>query len=432
MAVMITGVAPGSPAAKKRIHAGDRLVSVNGQPIVDVLDYRFYEVEERLTLELETPKGLRTVKLHKPEYADIGLEFETYLMDKQHTCRNQCVFCFIDQMPPGMRDSLYFKDDDSRLSFLFGNYITLTNLSAHEVQRIIDLHITPINISVHTTNPELRCRMMNNRFAGETLGLLKRFADAGIHMNCQLVLCPGWNDGEELERSMRDLAALAPAVESVAVVPVGLTRYREGLAPLRPFNAQEAGAVLDAVENFGNLLLGSIGTRLIYPADEWYIKAGRAVPDEAFYEEMLQLENGVGMSALMRARFSEALEQCEETTAKGTDTVLVTGVAAEPLLRELVKSAAEKYPTIRARVQAIRNEFFGDTITVAGLVTGGDLKAQLNGVSCDRVLIPDVMLRHEKDRFLDDVTPEDLAQALGVRVQIVAADGDSLLQALLE
>lgn len=432
MAVTITGVAPGSPAAKKRIHAGDRLVSVNGQPIVDVLDYRFYEVEERLTLELETPKGLRTVKLHKPEYADIGLEFETYLMDKQHTCRNQCVFCFIDQMPPGMRDSLYFKDDDSRLSFLFGNYITLTNLSAHEVQRIIDLHITPINISVHTTNPELRCRMMNNRFAGETLGLLKRFADAGIHMNCQLVLCPGWNDGEELERSMRDLAALAPAVESVAVVPVGLTRYREGLAPLRPFNAQEAGAVLDAVENFGNLLLGSIGTRLIYPADEWYIKAGRAVPDEAFYEEMLQLENGVGMSALMRARFSEALEQCAETTATGTDTVLVTGVAAEPLLRELVESAAEKYPTIRARVQAIRNEFFGDTITVAGLVTGGDLKAQLNGVSCDRVLIPDVMLRHEKDRFLDDVTPEELAKALGVCVQIVAADGDSLLQALLE
>ena len=432
MAVTITGVVSGSPAAKKRIHAGDRLVAVNGKPIVDVLDYRFYEVEERLTLELETPKGTRTVKLHKPEYADIGLEFETYLMDKQHTCRNRCVFCFIDQMPPGMRDTLYFKDDDSRLSFLFGNYITLTNLSEHEIQRIIDLHITPIKISLHTTNPELRCRMMNNRFAGETLGLLRRFADAGIRMNCQLVLCPGWNDGEELQRSMHDLAALAPAVESVAVVPVGLTKYREGLTPLRPFTAEEAAAVLDAVEHFGDMLLASIGTRLIYPADEWYLKAGRAIPSTAFYEEMLQLENGVGMSALLRAQFAEALAQCEATAAAGTDTVLATGVAATPLLQELVASAAEKYPAIRARVQTIRNDFFGHTITVAGLVTGGDLKAQLQGVSCERVLIPDVMLRHEQDRFLDDVTPEELAQALGVRVQVVAADGDSLLQALLE
>ena len=432
MAVTITGVVPGSPAAKKRIRAGDRLVAVNEKPIVDVLDYRFYEVEERLTLQLETASGPRTVKLRKPEYADIGLEFETYLMDKQHTCRNQCVFCFIDQMPPGMRDSLYFKDDDSRLSFLFGNYITLTNLSEHEIERIISLHITPINVSVHTTNPELRCRMMNNRFAGETLGLLRRFADAGIHMNCQLVLCPGWNDGEELERSMHDLAALSPAVESVAVVPVGLTKYREGLTPLRLFTAEEAAVVLDAVENFGNVLSKCIGTRLIYPADEWYIKAGRPIPDEAFYEEMSQLENGVGMSALMRAQFTEALEQCEASAAVGTDTVVVTGVAAEPLLKELVETAAKAYPGIRARVQAIRNEFFGETITVAGLVTGGDLKEQLNGVSCERVLVPDVMLRHEKDRFLDDITPEELEQALGVRVQIVTADGDSLLRALLE
>lgn len=432
MAVTITGVVSGSPAAKKRIHAGDRLVSVNGKPIVDVLDYRFYEVEERLTLELETPKGLRTVKLHKPEYADIGLEFETYLMDKQHTCRNQCVFCFIDQMPPGMRDSLYFKDDDSRLSFLFGNYITLTNLSEHEIERIIDLHITPINISVHTTNPELRCRMMNNRFAGETLGLLKRFADAGIHMDCQLVLCPGWNDGEELQRSMRDLAALAPAVESVAVVPVGLTKYRDGLTPLRPFTAEEARAVVDAVESFGDEQLKAVGTRLIYPADEWYIKAGRPIPNEAFYEEMAQLENGVGMSALMRAQFTEAMEQCEATSAAGTDTVLVTGIAAEPLMREMVELAVQKYPAIRARVLAIRNDFFGDTITVAGLVTGSDLKTQLSGVVCERVLVPDVMLRHEQDRFLDDVTPEELEQTLGVRVQVVSADGASLLEALFE
>ncbi len=432
MAVVITGVVPGSPAAKKRIRVGDQLVSVNGKPIVDVLDYRFYEVEERLTLELETEKGPRTVKLHKPEYAEIGLEFETYLMDKQRTCRNQCVFCFIDQMPPGMRETLYFKDDDSRLSFLFGNYITLTNLSEHEINRIMDLHITPINISVHTTNPDLRCRMMNNRFAGETLGLLRRFADAGIRMNCQLVLCPGWNDGEELERSMRDLAALAPAVESVAVVPVGLTKHREGLTPLRPFTKDEAITVLELVEGFGGALLERIGTRLIYPADEWYIKAERPIPEDGFYEEMLQLENGVGMSALMRAQFKEALAQCEGVTAAGTDTVLVTGVAAEPLIRELVESATKAYPAIRARVKAIHNEFFGETITVAGLVTGGDLQAQLQGVTCERILVPDVMLRHDRDRFLDDTMPEDIAQALGVSVQIVSADGESLLKALLE
>ncbi len=432
MAVTITAVTPGSPAAKKRIHAGDRLVSVNGQPIVDVLDYRFYEVEERLTLALETPKGLRTVKLRKPEYADIGLEFETYLMDKQHTCRNQCVFCFIDQMPPGMRESLYVKDDDSRLSFLFGNYITLTNLSEHEIDRIMALHITPINISVHTTNPDLRCRMMNNRFAGETLQLLRRFADAGIHMDCQLVLCPGWNDGAELERSMRDLAALAPAVESVAVVPVGLTKYRDGLTPLRPFTKEEAVTVLDMVESFGDRMLQEIGTRLVYPADEWYIKAERPIPNEAFYEEMSQLENGVGMSALLRAQFTEALEQCNANTARGTDTVLATGVAAESLIRELVALAKDTYPQINVQVQAIRNDFFGETITVAGLVTGRDLKAQLAGISCERVLVPDTMLRHEQDRFLDDMTPEELEQALGVHVQVIAADGDSLLTALLE
>ncbi|MBR2405996.1 MAG: DUF512 domain-containing protein [Clostridia bacterium] len=430
MAVTITGVVPGSPAAKKRIHSGDRLLSVNGQPIVDVLDYRFYEVEERLTLEVETQKGVRVVKLRKPEYEDIGLEFETYLMDKQHTCRNNCIFCFIDQMPPGMRESLYFKDDDSRLSFLFGNYITLTNLSEHEIERIIALHITPINISVHTTNPELRCRMMNNRFAGDTLQLLKRFADAGIHMCCQLVLCPGWNDGEELARSMRDLAALAPQVESVAVVPVGLTKYREGLTPLRPFTAEEAERVLEAVHAFGDEQLKKAGSRLIYPADEWYIKAGRPIPEAAFYEEMSQLENGVGLTALLRSQFEEAMEDGDEISACTADTVLVTGVAAAPILEELVQRARERLPELRVRVQAITNNFFGDTITVAGLVTGGDLKAQLQGVPCERVLIPDVMLRHEQDRFLDDVTPEELATALGVSVQIVPANGYDLWNAL--
>lgn len=430
MAVTITAVEKGSIAEKKRIRPGDRLISVNKRPVIDVLDYRFFLAEERLTLELETGKGLRTVKLRKPEYEDIGLEFETYLMDKQHTCRNNCVFCFIDQMPPGMRSSLYFKDDDSRLSFLFGNYITLTNLSQHEIDRIMELHISPINISVHTTNPELRCRMMNNRFAGETLSLLEQFAKAGIHMCCQLVLCPGWNDGEELERSMRDLAALAPLVESVAVVPVGLTKHREGLTKLRPFTAEEAEAVLDAVLSFGDEQVKRIGTRVVYPADEWYVKAGRPIPDAEFYEDMSQLENGVGLTALLRLQFEEAMATCDDDEVTVKDTVLVTGTAAAPVLEELVQQARERFPMIRARVQAIRNTFFGETITVAGLITGSDLLEQLKGVSCERVLIPDVMLRHEGDRFLDDMTPEELEEALGVEVEVIAAEGEELLYAL--
>ncbi len=432
MAVVIAHVLPKSIASRKRIAAGDRLLSVNGHTIEDVLDYRFYLSEPRLTLSLQTAAGkTRTVRIRKAEEDDIGLEFETYLMDRQHSCRNQCIFCFIDQMPPGMRETLYFKDDDSRLSFLFGNYITLTNLSEHEIERIMAMHISPINISVHTTNPELRCRMMNNRFAGDTLSLLKRFADAGIHMDCQLVLCPEWNDGEELMRSMQDLAALSPAVESVAVVPVGLTKYREGLTPLRPFTAEESAAVLDMVTRFGDEQEAKTGNRLIYPADEWYVQAGRAIPEESFYGEMSQLENGVGLVALLRAQFHEALASHNGAAAIGTKTVLATGVAAAPILTDLVNTAASKVLGIAAQVQAIRNHFFGETITVAGLVTGRDLMEQLQGIPCERVLIPDCMLRHEGDRFLDDVTPEELENALGVTVEIIPTDGAELLEALL-
>ncbi len=432
MAVVIARVLPDSIAAKKKIVAGDRLVSVNGHEIADVLDYRFYLFEPRLTLILQTTAGKkRTVRIRKPEEDDIGLEFETYLMDRQHTCRNNCIFCFIDQMPPGMRESLYFKDDDSRLSFLFGNYITLTNLSEHEIERIVAMHISPINVSVHTTNPELRCRMMNNRFAGDTLSLLCRFADAGIHMECQLVICPEWNDGEELLRSMCDLAALAPAVESVAVVPVGLTKYRDGLTSLRPFTEQESRDILDMVTRFGDEQYAKTGNRLIYPADEWYVQANRPIPEEGFYGEMSQLENGVGLVALLRSQFAEALACCDIKRAAGTDTVLATGVAAAPILNELVKTASADIENIHARVVAIKNDFFGETITVAGLVTGGDLHRQLQGIPCERVLIPDCMLRHEGDRFLDDVTPEQLATELGVKVEVVSTDGNALFEALM-
>ena len=268
MAVPIDGVTPGSPAARAKIAAGDTLVAINGRPIEDVLDYRFYIPDTRLKLTILSGGKQRTVRLKKAEFEEIGLEFSTYLMDEQHSCRNKCIFCFIDQLPPGMRDTLYFKDDDSRLSFLFGNYITLTNLTEHEVSRIIEMHISPINISVHTTNPELRCRMMHNRFAGDCLSILHRFVEAGLTVQCQLVLVPGYNDGEELERSLRDLAALGPAVESVAAVPVGLTKYREGLEPIRGFTPEESRAVIAQLTAAGDRMLAERGTRVFYPADE--------------------------------------------------------------------------------------------------------------------------------------------------------------------
>ena len=430
MAVVITGVTGGSPAARKKIKPGDRLVSINGHAVEDVLDYRFYLMDSRLELMLETEKGARRVRLRKAYEEDIGLEFESYLMDKQHACRNKCIFCFIDQMPPGMRESLYFKDDDSRLSFLFGNYITLTNLTEHEVTRILEMHISPIHVSVHTTNPELRCRMMGNRFAGESLSLLRRFAEAGIRLECQLVLCPGYNDGDELIRSMADLAVLGDAVESVAAVPVGLTKYREGLEPLRLFTKEEAAAVIDAVEAFGGRMLAERGSRVFFPADEFYLKAGRPIPEAAFYEDMAQLENGVGLTALLFKEFREALAACEETP-EGTRMTIATGVAAAPLLRMLIDEAGKKWDNLHVDVMAVRNVFFGETITVAGLVTGGDLIRQLKGRTAPVLLIPDAMLRHEKDRFLDDVQPGDVERELGVELRVVPVDGAALLQELL-
>ena len=344
MGVTITGVAAGSPAARRGIRAGDELLRMNGHDIEDVLDYRFYMGEAALTLTLSREGKKRLLRLHKRPEEDPGLEFATYLMDAQHSCRNRCIFCFIDQLPPGMRESLYFKDDDSRLSFLFGNYVTLTNLSEHEIQRIIAMHISPINISVHTTNPALRCRMMGNRFAGDRLEVMRRFAAAGIRMECQLVLCPGVNDGEELARTMEDLAALAPAVESVAAVPVGLTRYRQGLPALRMYTREEAAAVVRQLEAFGERMLAAHGNRIFYPADEFYLQAGLPVPeDEAYYGDFSQLENGVGMTALLKAQFRRAMEACTGEP-RGSRLTLATGAAARPLLEELAGEAKARWP----------------------------------------------------------------------------------------
>ncbi len=431
MAVQIASVTPDSPAAKARICAGDILETINGRTIEDVLDYRFYIPDTRLKLKVTSNGRSRTVRIRKEEFQEIGLEFDSYLMDEQRSCRNQCVFCFIDQLPAGMRESLYFKDDDSRLSFLFGNYITLTNLTEHEISRIIEMHISPINISVHTTNPELRCRMMNNRFAGDCLHTLYRFVEAGLTVQCQLVLVPGYNDGEELDRTLRDLAALGPAVRSVAAVPVGLTRHREGLVPLRPFTKEEAARVIEQLEAAGDEMLKKTGNRVFYPSDEWYIRAGLPIPEGDFYEEYAQLENGVGMTALLGEQFMEAMAQ-ETREPRRERFVIATGVAAAPFLQQLMTAAIGRWPYLQVQVIPIRNEFFGEQITVSGLVTGGDLIRQLDGIPMDTLLLPENMLRQEQDLFLDDVTPQQVEETLHTTVCLVPdTDGYALLEALM-
>lgn len=432
MAVLISGVEKKSPAARAGILPGETLLAIDGHEIVDVLDYRFYMMNSRLSLSLRDGAGReRQLTIHKEEYDDLGLLFETYLMDQQRSCRNQCVFCFIDQMPPGMRETLYFKDDDARMSFLYGNYITLTNLSRRDLDRIIQMKISPINISVHTTNPVLRCEMMHNRFAGEALGMMEELAQAGIAINAQLVLCPGLNDGEELRRSLTDLAQLTPSLQTVSCVPVGLTRYRDGLYPLRPYTREEAAATIDLIDSFGDIQQEKTGERLFYAADEFYLKAERPIPPAEFYGEFNQLENGVGMLALQRQQFLEALSDFEPDDRSRTLSI-ATGQAAAPFLQALVDEAAKKWHNLKCSIYPIQNDFFGENITVAGLVTGQDLMAQLSGKPLgERLLIPDVMLKFHEDVFLDDVSLEQVSEKLGVLVETVSADDGYLLLAAL-
>ncbi len=420
----------GDSPLKKRASAGDRLVSINGKRIRDVLDYKYYAYDRDLHLVLAHPDGTEfRVHVRKPEGGDLGLDFESYLMDRPRSCANNCVFCFIDQLPKGMRPTMYFKDDDARLSFLLGNYITLTNLSEREIERIIDLHVSPVNVSVHTMNPELRVRMLRNPRAGESLRTMKRFAEAGIVMNCQIVCCPGLNDGEELDYSMRELAALYPAVHSVSVVPVGLTRFRDGLFPLRPFTAEHAAETIDRVTAFGEECLARFGTRIFFCGDELYLKAGREIPPDEFYEEYTQLENGIGMLRLLETEFSSALKLSEDPGPQCCS--IATGTAAAPWLQMLTERARASYPQLDVRVCPIMNDFFGHQITVAGLVTGQDLIRQLEGRELgDRLLISQNMLRRQEMDFLDDVTLAQAEEALGVKIVPVESDGFALWDAL--
>lgn len=439
MAVKIKSVTKNSHGEKHGIAAGEYLVSINGNLIVDVLDYRFYQINRELVLEIKDEKGQsREIKLKKPEYDEIGLEFDTYLMDKQRSCRNKCIFCFIDQLPKGMRESLYFKDDDSRLSFLFGNYVTLTNLTEHEINRIIKMHISPINVSVHTTNPELRVKMMGNRFAGESLSLLYRLAEAGIQINCQIVACPGINDGKELERTLSDLEKLN--VNMTAVVPVGLTAHREGLCELTPYNSQTAADTLDIVERFGDACVEKYGRRIFFAADELYIKAGREIPPAEYYEDFPALENGVGLIALLKDELQCALEEYTETTPDFTQKALeinakvtiACGESVRPFLDNMLDPVRDIFKNIQINVVAVKNKFFGGGVNVSGLVVGKDLIDTLKEIDIgDRLLIPSVMLRFDGDVFLDDTTLEEVEQKLCVPVLPVNNSGQELLEAVI-
>ncbi len=433
MAVCIRSVEPNSPAGRAGIPAESRLISINRQEIFDVLDFRFYQSEKRLTLKVEYNQKIKTYRIKKEEFEELGLCFDTYLMDEQRRCKNNCIFCFIDQMPKGMRESLYFKDDDSRLSFLFGNYITLTNISEHEIDRIIKLHISPINISVHTTNPALRCEMMQNRFAGDALSVIARLDAAGIRMNGQLVLCPNYNDKEELRRSLTDLLAL-PSMQSIAVVPVGLTGHREGLPLLEPFDQQSAAAVLDIIHEFGDHSLYLSGERRVYAADEFYLLAKREIPTSDFYGEFSQLENGVGMWSLLREEATEALDKLSDNEGPLTPRTvsIATGEAAFELLKNIVDNAAKKWHNLNGYVYPIENRFFGGKITVTGLITGGDLIEQLRDKPLgDSLLISASMLRYQKDKFLDDVTLQEVEKTLNIPVRVVENNGQELIDALL-
>ena len=431
MAVKIFDVTTGSHADKAGIKKGETLLSINSNEIVDVLDYRFYQVNRKLTLQVaDEDKNVRTIEMTKGEYEEIGLEFETYLMDKQHSCRNKCIFCFIDQLPKGMRESLYFKDDDSRLSFLFGNYITLTNITEHEIDRIIKMHISPINVSVHTTNPELRCKMMNNRFAGDTLKYLKRFADAGITLNCQIVSCPGINDGDELVRTLNDLENLG--VNMTAIVPVGLTRYRENLYPLVPYNKETAGQTIDIIEKMGDECVKKHGRRIFFPGDEFYLLAEREIPSPEFYEDFSALEDGIGMIAYLTDDVGWKLEELDADESLCHKVTIACGEGVFPYMKRIMSMINEKFPNITINTRAIKNNFFGGGVNVSGLVTGGDLIDQLRDDDLgDRLVIPSSMLRFENDLFLDDVSTDDVERELGVTLVPVNNNGNDLVEAVI-
>ena len=432
--VRVTEVTANSLAKKAGIKAGDDLISVNGNEIADVLDYRYYLAEETVTISVLRDGETLSFTLEKDTYDDIGLLFDTPLMDKKHSCKNKCIFCFIDQLPKGLRETLYFKDDDSRLSFLHGNYITLTNMTDKDIDRIVKMRFSPINISVHTTNRTLRVAMMKNKRAGEVLSYIGRIAEAGLSIHAQIVLCKGWNDGEELLRTMRDLSRYHGAIDSVSVVPAGLTAFREGLTPLSPYTKEEAREIISAVDTFGNEMKKQYGNRIFACADELYIRADLPLPDEDYYEGYPQIENGVGMMTSMEEEVSYILDGIREnkTLSKVKRRVSVaTGTAAYLYMKRLSERVTAAFPNITVDVYEIKNRFFGESVTVAGLLTGKDYKEQLSDKPLgDALLLSETSLRNEDGLFLCGMKKDELSESLGVPVVLVTADGASFLSAL--
>ena len=429
---IVKSLMPGGIGEELGIEPGDKLLAINGNEIQDVFDYYYYEESEQLLLLIEKPDGEKwELEIEKDEDESLGIEFDQSLMDEYRSCRNKCMFCFIDQMPKGMRETLYFKDDDSRLSFLQGNYITLTNMSDHDVERIVKYRLEPINISFQTTNPQLRCKMLHNRFAGEALKKVDILYRGQIEMNGQIVLCKGVNDGEELERTIRDLTGYLPYLKSVSIVPVGLTKYRDGLYPLEPFTKEDAREVLSVIHRWQEKIYQEHGIHMIHAGDEWYVLAEEEVPEEERYDGYLQLENGVGM---MRLLFNEVQEALSAVTGDGRqrEISLATGRLMYPYIGKILEEIRKKFPNITTHLYAIRNDFFGERITVSGLITGQDLTGQLKGQPLgERLLLPCNMLKIGEPVFLDDFTLEEVENSLQVKTDIVKSSGQDLLDAVI-
>ena len=461
---LIKSIDPGSIAEELELEAGDRLLTINGNEVEDIFDYEYYVDSESMVMEIEKADGELWELEIENDYEDLGINFENGLMSDYKSCSNKCIFCFIDQMPPGMRETLYFKDDDSRLSFLQGNYVTLTNMKEHDIQRIIDFKLAPINISVHTTNPKLRCEMLHNRFAGRALENIDRLYQADIPMNGQIVLCPEVNDGEELDRTIGDLAKYIPCMQSLSVVPVGLTKYRDGLFPMKPFDRKRAEDALEIIERWQKKIYAEHGIHFVQASDEFYILAERPMPEEERYDGYIQLENGVGMLRLLDTEVTEALEELKKEQNKknhhkdqknkkshkrqkrqgdsdsqktveaveAEELSIATGKLAYPYLKKQIEKIMKDFPQKKVHIYEIRNDFFGPMITVAGLITGQDLKAQLTGQKLgQRLLLPACMFRSGEEVFLDDVTRTELQNALQVPVNIVKSSGQDLVDAVL-
>lgn len=431
--VLVQNIIPGSIAEDAGIEKGDKILSINNEIINDIFDYRFLITNEELIIKIEkNDSQVWEIEIEKDEYEDLGIEFESLMIDEAKSCRNKCIFCFIDQLPEGMRDTLYFKDDDSRLSFFMGNYVTLTNMSFNDIDRIIKYRMSPINVSVHSTNPELRTFMLGNRFAGDVMEKIQRLVDGGISVNCQIVLCRGINDGNELERSIEELAAFYPSVSSISVVPVGITRFREKLYELKPFDKDTSLTVIRQVEEYQKEYLDKYGSRIVYLADEFYIMAAIPIPGYEAYEDFPQIENGVGLIAMLKAEFEEYVQDIEFKLTNKRNVSIATGVSSYAFITEMAQELEKRFFGLNVSVYKIKNNFFGENVTVSGLLTGNDLVQQLSGRELgDELMLPKSMFKAGEEVFLDDYTLVMLENELKVKVTVVENSGKDFVEKIL-